>query len=97
MKNISVLLSGHNKKILSRKENQYRSNCRNKAECLLNNRCLTPRIIYQSDALTNLNESKTFYIGLADVSFKESYINHTRDFRNQLHEKARNSQIIFGG
>ena len=81
------VLSRHNKKILSRKQDQYWCNCRNKAECPLDNNCLTPRIIYQADALTNLDDSKKFYIGLADTAFKEHYRNHTRDFRNQ-HEKS---------
>ena len=49
-------LSRHNKKILSRKEDQYGCNCRIKGECRLGNKCLTPRIIYQPDVLTNLNE-----------------------------------------
>ena len=49
-------LSRHNKKILSRKEDQYGCNCRTKGECPLGNKCLTPRIIYQPDVLTNLNE-----------------------------------------
>ena len=67
------VLSRHNKNILSRKEDQYGCNCRNKAECPLDNNCLTPRIIYQADVLTNLNDSKKFYIGLADTAFKERY------------------------
>ena len=36
-------------------------------ECPLDNNCLTPRVIYQVDVLTNLNDSKKFYIGLADT------------------------------
>ena len=81
------VLSRHNKKI-SRKEDQYGCNCRNKAECPLNNNCLTPRIIYQANVLTNLNNSKKLYIGVADAAFKERYRNHTRDFRNQHYEKS---------
>ena len=33
----------------------------------LDNNCSTPRVIYQVDVLTNLNNSKKFYIGLADT------------------------------
>ena len=54
----------------------------------MDNNCLTPRIIYQADVLTNLNDSKKFSIGLADTAFKERYGNHTRDFRNQHYEKS---------
>ena len=91
------VLSRHNKKTLSRKEDQYGCNCRNKAECPLDNNCLTPRIIYQADVLTNLNDSEKFYIGLADTAFKGRYRNHTRDFRNQHYEKSTELSNIFGG
>ena len=61
-RDMGSVLSRHNKKILSGKEDQYRCNCRNKAECPLDNNCLTKRIIYQADVLTNLNNSKRFYV-----------------------------------
>ena len=77
------VLSRHNKKILSRKEDQYGCNCKSKTECLLDNNCLTPRLIYQVDVLTNLIDSKAFYIGLAYTTFKERYRDHTRDYRKQ--------------
>ena len=54
---------------LERKISMDGCNCRNKAECPLDNNCLTPRIIYQADVLTNLNNSKKFYIGLANAAF----------------------------
>ena len=50
-----------------------------------------------SDVLTNLTDSKKFHIGLAEISFKEHYRNHIRDFRNQHYEKSKNSRNIFGG
>ena len=59
-----------------------------KAECYLDNNCLTPRVIYQADVLTNLNDSKKFYIGLSDTLFKKCYRNHTSDFRNKHYEKS---------
>ena len=42
-----------------------------------------------SNVLTNLIDSKKFYLGLANTSFKEHYKNHTRDFRNQHNEKSK--------
>ena len=87
-KNMGSVLSRYNKKIPSRKEDQYGCNSRNKAECPLDNNCLTPIIINQAEVLTNLNDSKKFYIGLTDTAFKEHYRNHTRDFRNQHYEKS---------
>ena len=34
-----------------------------------------------------MNDSKKFYIRLADTSFKEGYRNHARDLRSQHYEK----------
>ena len=52
MKNMDSVLPRYNKKVLSRKEDQYGCNCRNKAD----NNCLTPRVIYQESVLTSLND-----------------------------------------
>ena len=67
MKNMSSALLRHYKKIISRKEDQYGRIWRNKAECLLDNNCLTLRVIYQADVLINLNDSKRFYISLGNT------------------------------
>ena len=47
MKNMGSVLSRHKKKILSTKEDQYGCSCRKKAECSLDNNCLTPTVTYQ--------------------------------------------------
>ena len=49
------VLSRH-KKVLSNKEDQYECHCRNKGKCPLDNTCLTLRVIYQAEVLTNLND-----------------------------------------
>ena len=87
MRNMSSILTSHNKKILAENEKQYECNCRNKDECPLDNKCLTPRVIYEADVI-NLNTSRKFYIGLSDTPFKERYNNHKRDFRNRRYEKS---------
>ena len=87
MRNMSSILTSHNKKILAENEKQYECNCRNKDECPLDNKCLTPRVIYEADVIT-LNTSRKFYIGLSDAPFKERYNNHKRDFRNRRYEKS---------
>ena len=70
MRNMSSILTSHNKKILAYNERQYEYNCRNKDECSLGNKCLTQRSIYEAD-VTTLNTSRKFYIGLSDTPFKE--------------------------
>ena len=66
-----------------------------KAECPLDNNCLTPSIIYPAQVLTNLNDSKKFYIGLTDTYFK-SVIETTQEvFEISIMKGARKSQNIF--
>ena len=84
---MSSIFISHNKTILAENEKQYECNCRNKDECPLESKCLTPRVIYEADVIT-LNTSRKFYIGLSDTPFKERYDNHKRDFRNKRYEKS---------
>ena len=68
-----------------------------KAKCPLDNNCLTPSIIYAAQVLTNLNDSKKFYIGLTDTSFK-SVIETTQEVSEiSIMKGARKSQNIFAG
>ena len=87
MRNTSSILTSHNKKILAENEKQYECNCRNKDKCTLQNKYLTPRVIYEADVIT-LNTSRKFYIGLSDTLFKERYNNHKHYFRNKRYEKS---------
>ena len=52
MQNMSSILTSHNKKILVVNEKQYEYICRNKDECLLENKCLTPQVVYEADFIT---------------------------------------------
>ena len=79
MRNLSSILTNHNKKILAENERQYECNCGKKYECPLENKCLTPRVIYDADVIP-LNNSRKFYIGLSDTPFKEHYNNYKPDF-----------------
>ena len=77
MRNINSILSSHNKMILAENEKKYECNCRKKVECPLESKCLIPRVIFETNAIT-LNTSRMFYIGLSDTQFKERYNNHKR-------------------
>ena len=57
MRNMSSVFTSHNKKILAENEKQHECNCRNKDECPLDNKYLTPRVIYEADVIT-LNTSR---------------------------------------
>ena len=87
MRCISSILTSQNKKILLGNEKQNESNCRDKDECPLENKCLTARVIYEADVIT-LNTSRNFCIALSDTPFKERFNNHKRYFRNKRCEKS---------
>ena len=63
-------------------------NCRSRNECPLQNKCLTPKIIYRANVENYTNDEKKFYYGVSETPFKERFRNHKRDFN---HDKYRNS------
>ena len=87
MRRMTSILTSHNKRILAENEKQYECNCKNKDEFPLENKCLTPRVIYEADVIT-LNTSRKFFIGLSIPPFKECYNNHKRDFRNKRYKES---------
>ena len=86
MRNISSIISSHNRNILYPKPKTFGCNCRNKNDCPLNGECLTPKVIYRADIISN-NESK-FYIGLSETTFKEHFRNHNKDFKYAKYENS---------
>ena len=72
MRNMSSILTSHNKKILAENEKQYECNCRNKDECPLDNKCLTPRVIYEADNFDFTNKIE----GRSNTEFiQPNYVN----------------------
>ena len=53
--------------------------------CPLQNKCLTPNIIYQADITNNVDDEKRVYLGLSETPFKDRYCNHVRDFNNEIY------------
>ena len=66
----------------------FRCNSRVKNKCLLNGECQTPSVIYRADVVNDSNDVEKFYFGLTDVTFKERYRNHNRDFKHQKYENS---------
>ena len=78
LRNISSVISSHNRNILSPKQQSFGFNCRVKNECPLNCECHTPSVIYRADVNIDSNNKEKFYFGSADTTFKERYRNHIR-------------------
>ena len=83
MANIAAIISSHNKWILKPKIENYGCNCRERDSCSMENRCLTPQIVYRADVSNNKDNETKFYYGLTETLFKEIYGNHKRSFRHK--------------
>ena len=79
------IISLHNKHILNSNSIEYGCNCNNRDECSLENKCLTPRIVYRADFTNNKNDEHKYYYGISDTPFKERYENRKTSFRHRSH------------
>ena len=87
-RNISSIISSHNRDVLSPKQESSGCDFRVKNECPLNGECQTPSVIYGADVVNDSNNEETLYFGLTDTTFKERYRNHNRDFKRQKYENS---------
>ena len=62
-------------------QENIRCNCRNKNNCPMPGKCLTPSLIYQ--ALVETPSGNETYIGLTANTFKARYSGHKSSFTNQ--------------
>ena len=88
MKNMGSIISSHNKHILKSNQENFGCNCRNKTDCPLNNKCLTPNIVYEGQITNNTNDDQKRYLGASETPFKERFNNHKRDFKHKKYEKC---------
>ena len=86
-KNMKLVISSHNKQILTPKNKQVGCNCRMKNSCPLDNKCLTSQLIYQADVTNNLDNEYKYYLGLAETTFKEQYTIHKTSSNNNKNSK----------
>ena len=73
---MACITASHNKTILRPNIQDYGYNYRKMSECAMQNKCLTPNIIYEATVTR-----------LCETSFKERYHNHTRSIRLQSYSK----------
>ena len=79
--NIGLIISSYNKKILYSGNTKYGCNCNDKNRCPLDNKCLTPWIVYKADVTNDQTQEQKFYYGISDTRFKERHENHKKIFR----------------
>ena len=89
MGNMASIIPSHIHTILNPDVSlEYRCNCRWRNKCPLQNKCLTPKIVYRADLENKINDEKIFYFGGPETPFKERFRNHKKEFN---YAKYRNS------
>ena len=83
MRNMSSIISSHNKNVLKSEQKEFGCNWRCKNNCPLGNKCLTLKVIYKAEVRNDENEDIKIYIGQSETPFKERYRNHTKSFNNK--------------
>ena len=78
----------HNKQILQPSQEKFGCNYRNNTGCPLDNKCLTPNIVYEVQITNNTNGDQKRYLGASETGFKERFSNHKRDFKHKKYEKC---------
>ena len=61
MKNIGSIISAHNQRSLTPNSSSFGCNCKNKSNCPLEEKCLTPKVIYQADATNDEDDEYKIY------------------------------------
>ena len=56
--NMGSIISLHNKHVLNSNWTEYGCNCNSREECPLENKCLTPRIVYRADVTNNKTDER---------------------------------------
>ena len=67
---------------------EYGYNCSNREDFPLENKCLTPRIVYRADLTNNKTDEHKYYYGISDTPLKDRYENHKTSFRHRSHLNA---------
>ena len=77
--NMGAKISKHNTRILDKKPEEPKCNCRD--QCPLPGKCRTDKVIYRATVETN--EKNETYVGITAGEFKKRYQKHKSDFVNQ--------------
>ena len=74
MRSISSIISAHNCSILNPRKTSFGCNCQNISMCPLQNKCLTPNIVYQADITNNVDDERRVYLGLSETPLKTDIV-----------------------
>ena len=93
--NVSNIITNHNKNVLSNKPEPESitttCNCRQKASCPLNGKCLDRSIIYLCNVKATPTDEGKSYIGLTENTFKNRWYQHRNSFKYE--SKANSTEL----
>ena len=99
MPNAKSIIKSHNRKILSKNDNNNKQeterncNCHRNRECPLKGECLKTNVIYE--ATITANRETKLYIGSTGNSFKSRYNQHSHSFNNRNANETELSKYIW--
>ena len=70
---MSSKISSNNQRIINPPPTNYGCNCRNRSNCPLDNKCLTPSIVFKAIVLT-INKPDKKYFGISETPSKTAII-----------------------
>lgn len=93
LSNIKSKITNINRKVLKKDDNKTEKlcNCRNKARCPVNNKCLLEKVIYKAE-VKDKNGTVREYIGSTGNSFKERYDRHKATFKEKKIKRKEDQQ-----
>ena len=83
VRNMGCIILAHNQHLLTLSNSSFRCNCRNKSNCSLEEKCLTPKVIYQTNVTNDADNEYKFSYDFKKSSFKERLRNHSELFNHQ--------------
>ena len=90
--NMKSFLDKHNKIILKKHTNRLKKdeeklcNCRQRANCPTDGKCLTRSVVYKADVTSTDDNTTQTYIGVTANDFKTRYRNHLKSLRNEKYK-----------
>ena len=81
--NMKKVINSHNKYVASKKDQVNQ----NPNTCPLDNKCLTSKIVYSVEIITDDQQLSKFYLGICGTECKTRFNNHKKSFRHRENEK----------
>ena len=88
MKNISSIISGHNRYVLHGELDEAEKrwcNCPRNRECPLGGKCLADNIIYEGEVTDHTDNVIRHYVGATSCDWKDRFAVHTQGIKHHAH------------